>query len=149
MPASDELVIATRRTSPYNRGRGAIAVHDAEKMAAKTSRVVNQRIGAMVATAVEGADGPWRALNGPMLRKRLPDGYGVVFRPARGIHTQFMRFPIDLNFLDMSDSVVNDRSSIAPWRFDFTNATAVIEMNAGAAVENNVQPGDQLVFQAS
>jgi uncharacterized membrane protein (UPF0127 family) len=71
----------------------------------------------------------------------------MLFRPARGIHTQFMRFPIDLIFLDKTNNVVKVRPAMAPWRFDFTNADAVIEMNAGAAAANDVLPGDRLLFQ--
>jgi uncharacterized membrane protein (UPF0127 family) len=115
-------------------------------MAARVSKVVNERTGAVVATAIAEADGPWQAFKGLMFRKDLPDGQGMVFRPARGIHTHFMRFPIDLIFLDKSDRVVKIRPAMVPWRFDFTNAAAVIEMNAGAAQAQDVQPGDHLLF---
>jgi uncharacterized membrane protein (UPF0127 family) len=108
-------------------------------------RAVNTRTGDVVATAVTEAASPWQAFKGLMLRKALPDGHGLLFRPARGIHTQFMRFPIDLVFLDKSDTVVKIRPAMRPWRFDFTNADAVIEMNAGAAA--NIRTGDRLHFE--
>jgi uncharacterized protein len=116
-------------------------------MAPRFSSVVNDRTGAIVGDAIAEADGPWQSFKGLMLRKSLPDGHGMVFRPARGIHTQFMRFPIDLIFLDKSNLVVKIRPAMRPWRFDFTNADAVIEMNAGAAAANDVRVGDRLVFQ--
>jgi uncharacterized membrane protein (UPF0127 family) len=34
-----------------------------------------------------------------------------------------------------------------PWRWDFTNASGVIEMNPGSAAKYDVQPGDQLQFE--
>src|SRR4051812_16774374 len=108
-------------------------------MAEKLSRIVLARTGSVVATAITDASGPWTSFKGLMLRKDLPDGHGMMFRPARGIHTQFMRFPIDLIFLDKSNRVVKVRSAMAPWRFDFTNADAVIEMNAGAARRYDIQ----------
>jgi uncharacterized membrane protein (UPF0127 family) len=116
-------------------------------MAGKISQVVNERTGAVVATAIAEADGPWQAFKGLMFRKDLPDGHGMLFRPARGIHTHFMRFPIDLIFLDKSDRVVKIRPAMVPWRFDFTNAAGVIEMAAGRAEANDIRPGDQLLFQ--
>lgn len=115
-------------------------------MSQRTSKVVNKRTGATVASAVAEAANPWQAFKGLMFRKALPEGHGMVFRPARGIHTQFMRFPIDLIFLDKSGQVVKIRPAMGPWRFDFTNADAVIEMNAGAARAAGLQPGDELDF---
>lgn len=116
-------------------------------MAARVSRLVNLRTDQVVATSIEEADGAWKAFKGLMLRMDLPEGHGMVFRPARGIHTHFMRFPIDLVFLDGANLVVKIRPAMAPWRFDFTNAAGVIELRSGAAAANDIQQGDQLVFE--
>jgi uncharacterized membrane protein (UPF0127 family) len=116
-------------------------------MAARVYEIVNARTGNIVATHIEEASGPWRAFRGLMLRKRLPDGHGMLFRPARGVHTQFMRFPIDLIFLDKDNRVVKIRASMPPWRFDFTSAAAVIEMNGGAAARAGIAVGDELRLQ--
>jgi uncharacterized membrane protein (UPF0127 family) len=113
-------------------------------MARKINRVVNTRTGAVVGTEVAEAASPWQAFKGLMFRKSLDDGEGMLFRPARGIHTHFMRFPIDLIFLDKQDRVTKIRPAMVPWRFDFTNAGGVIEMNAGAAEAKDIRAGDQL-----
>ncbi len=113
-------------------------------MGNKVNKVVNVRTGAVVAEAIAEANGPWQAFKGLMFRKEMPQGHGVMFRPARGIHTHFMRFPIDLIFLDKQNTVTKIRPAMPPWRFDFTNAGGVIEMNAGAAYVNDIRPGDQL-----
>jgi len=84
-----------------------------------------------------------------MFRKGLPDGHGMFFRSAKGIHTQFMRFPIDLIYLDKHNQVVKVRPSMRPWRFDFTNAAAVIEMTGGTAASLDVRAGDRLEFTAA
>lgn len=116
-------------------------------MASARQQVVNLRTGRVVGTCIEEAKGPWKSFRGLMLRKGLADGEGMVFRPAKGIHTQFMRFPIDLIFLDKQNQVVKVRPSMPPWRFDFTNAAAVIEMTSGAAEQADIRPGDQLEFR--
>lgn len=116
-------------------------------MAARVFEVVNARTGQVVATHVEEAAGAWRAFRGLMLRKHLPPGHGMIFRPARGVHTQFMRFPIDLIFLDKDNRVVKIRPSMPPWRFDFTSAAAVIEMTGGSAEQAGIRPGDELRFR--
>ncbi|HKG26077.1 MAG TPA: DUF192 domain-containing protein [Thermomicrobiales bacterium] len=118
-------------------------------MAVPVHRVVNTRTGRVVGTAIEEAKGPWQSFRGVMFRKGLPDGHGMLFRPAKGIHTQFMRFPIDLIFLDKQNQVVKVRPSMRPWRFDFSNAAAVIEMTGGTAETVDVRVGDRLEFQSS
>ncbi|CAA9537340.1 MAG: hypothetical protein AVDCRST_MAG73-1544 [uncultured Thermomicrobiales bacterium] len=115
---------------------------------ATAQRVTNQRTGRIVLTGVRTAEGAWGSFKGLMLKKHLPDGEGLLFRPARGIHTQFMRFPIDLVFLDEAHRVTKVREAMRPWRFDFTSAAAVIEINPGAARAADIRPGDLLVFEA-
>ena len=116
-------------------------------MAKPAQRVVNERTGQVVLTAVREAAGAWGSFKGLMFRKGLPDGHGLLFRPARGIHTHFMRFPIDLVFLDQTDTVSKVREAMRPWRVDFTSAAGVIEINPGAARANDIRPGDRLRFE--
>ena len=113
----------------------------------KSSVVRNERNGQIVGDDIEEAAGLWGSFKGLMMRKSIPDGYGLVFRPARGIHTNFMRFPIDLIYFDKDHRVSRVRPAMKPWRWDFTNAAGVIEMNPGSAAKSDVQPGDQLHFE--
>ena len=115
-------------------------------MSVPVHQVMNTRTGRVVGTAIEEAKGPWRSFRGLMFRDGLLEGHGMLFRPAKGIHTQFMRFPIDLIYLDKQNRVVKVRPSMRPWRFDFTNAAAVIEMTGGTAAAVDVLAGDQLEF---
>lgn len=117
----------------------------AKKRAAQ--RVINERTGSTLASAVRLAEGAWGSFKGLMFDQRLPEGHGLLFRPARGIHTHFMRFPIDLVFVDEAGRVTSVREAMRPWRFEFTNAAGVIELNAGAARAADVRPGDQLRFE--
>jgi uncharacterized membrane protein (UPF0127 family) len=101
----------------------------------------------VVLNHVRPVSGPWGSFKGLMLDASLPAGHGLLFRPARGIHTHFMRFPIDLIFLDEADRVVGVREAMRPWRFDFTCAAAVIEANAGTARARGIAVGDRLRFE--
>ena len=116
-------------------------------MSAPEQQIRDERTGRIVATAVRRAEGAWGNFVGLMFKKELRQGHGLLFRPARGIHTHFMRFPIDLIFLDRTNRVTKIREAMRPWRFDFTLAEAVIEMNAGTAKAMEIQPGDQLTFE--
>ena len=81
-----------------------------------------------------------------MFARSLDDGRGVLFRPAQGVHTHFMRFAIDLVYLDDAHRVQAIREVMPPWRFDFRSSAAVIETNAGAARAADIQVGDELRF---
>jgi uncharacterized protein len=108
--------------------------------------MTNVRTGKTVTSSIDEAKGLWKSFKGLMFRKEMPADYGLIFRPAKGIHTHFMRFPIDLIYLDKNDAVSKIRPAMPPWRFDFTNASGVIEMNAGVASALDIQVGDKLTF---
>ncbi|MBW3634712.1 MAG: DUF192 domain-containing protein [Chloroflexi bacterium] len=107
-------------------------------------RVVNGRNDRVFLSDLREARGLWGKFAGLMLAPSLGEAQGVLFRPARGIHTYFMRFPIDLIYLDEAYRVSAIREAMPPWRLDLRSATAVIEVNAGAARANDIQIGDEL-----
>jgi uncharacterized membrane protein (UPF0127 family) len=118
-------------------------------MESQTFEVVDTRTNTLVATTVEEATGWWQSFRGLMLVKDLPVERGLLIRPARGIHTHFMRFPIDLIYLDERNRVVKVRSGMAPWRVDPVRAAAVIEVGAGLADAADVRVGDELLLRPS
>jgi uncharacterized membrane protein (UPF0127 family) len=120
-----------------------------EHVTPQGQRVVVERTGKIGATDVRRAEGVWGNFVGLMFKPHLPEGQGLLFTPARGIHTHFMRFPIDLVYFDKSNRVTKVREAMRPWRFDLTNAAGVIELNAGTARAADIQPGDQLRFEAA
>ena len=116
-------------------------------MADQSFEVVDVRTNTLIATTVEAAVGWWRSFRGLMFQKGLGDDRGLLIRPARGIHTHFVRFPIDLIFLDERNQVVKIRSEMRPWRIDPSRAAAVIEVPAGLADAAGVHVGDEIVLR--
>ena len=88
---------------------------------------------------------------GLMFRASLPDGYGLLLRPCSSIHMFFMRFPLDVVFVDGDGRVVRILDSIRPWRASFPvrGAKAAIELGAGAARRAGVSPGDVLTLSSN
>jgi uncharacterized membrane protein (UPF0127 family) len=113
-----------------------------------TLRVQNRTKGTTVAEHVAVAGGAWSRFWGLMGRKRLEPGRGLLIRPCRSIHMFFMRFPIDAVFLDREGRVVRVVQGVKPWRLAFggKGAHEVLELNAGAAGEAKVEPGDEIAF---
>lgn len=111
--------------------------------------VVNARTGRVFLSDLREARGPWGKFTGLMFARSLGGDHGLLFRAAQGVHTHFMRFPIDLIYLDDASRVEAIRESMAPWRFDFRLAAAVIEVNAGVAKSSDIQIGDRLHIEVT
>ena len=75
---------------------------------------------------------PSLRLRGLLGRSGLPDGEGLLLRPAGSIHTLFMRFPIDVVFLDRELGVRKVVRELGPWRLTFERgARSALELAAG------------------
>ncbi len=78
-------------------------------------------------------------------RSGFAPGEGLWILPCESVHTFFMRFPIDLVYLDRALRVKKVRHRVGAWRVSacFT-AHSVLELPAGTALATRTQPGDQL-----
>lgn len=106
--------------------------------------VRNRARGLTLGTAVAEADSFLLRLRGLMFRKALAPGEGLVIRPCNAVHTHFMRFPIDVLFLDDEGRVLHVIPAMPPWRQSpiVRGARAVLELASGAA--GTTQAGDRL-----
>ena len=78
--------------------------------------------------------------------EQQPNGEGLLLRPARAVHTWFMRFPIDAVFLDGEGRVLKIAADLRPWRAaGCRGARAVLELSSGESERRGVRPGDRLV----
>ena len=70
---------------------------------------------------------------------------GLWIVPCPMIHTFFMRFAIDVLFLDRRLNVVRVLENLKPWRLSpwVFRATSVLEL-AGGRLQGSVRVGDQL-----
>lgn len=84
-------------------------------------------------------------LLGLMFRKGMKREEALVFYRAASIHTFFMRFPIDLVYLDKQNKVVKIYDALKPWKLAFcVKAFAVIELPAHKASQKSLKIGDVL-----
>lgn len=86
---------------------------------------------------------------GLMGRKGLDEGEALYIAPCSSIHTFFMRFPIDVAFVDRENRVVKVAEAVKPWRvlMGAKGAHAVVELSAGSLGRAGVADGDQLELQ--
>lgn len=103
--------------------------------------------GAAVCERCVVADRPLLRMRGLLGRRDLHADEGLLLRPASSIHTHFMRFPIDVVFLDCEGRVVDVRNALRPWRTARKRgAKAVLELRAGEARRRGVAVGDVLAL---
>jgi uncharacterized membrane protein (UPF0127 family) len=105
--------------------------------------------GTVVCDRCTVADSPVTRLRGLLGRDGLEQGEGLLLRPASSIHTFFMRFPIDVVFLDRALVVVGIADGVDPWRAaSQRGAKAVLELPAGESSRRGLTVGDQLTLAA-
>lgn len=113
------------------------------------TRVANKTRGTVLADAAQTARTPWSQFVGLMGRAVFPAGQGLVFPGTRGVHTHFMRFPIDIVFHDRAGIIVGVEHALRPWRFSAYHfrAKGAIELPAGTLRASNTRPGDELLIE--
>jgi uncharacterized membrane protein (UPF0127 family) len=110
--------------------------------------ITNETQGTPVAGAVRAVH-TWKArLTGLLATPALAEGQGLWLSPCTSVHTLFMRYAIDVIFLD-ADGRVLHCVTLAPWRLSrwVPKAAGVLELAAGAAQKTRLRVGDRLLFK--
>ena len=112
------------------------------------SQAFNLTRGAVVAARVELADDYESRSRGLLGRDLLPPGEALWIGPCpcgEMIHTFFMRFAIDVIFLDKNRRVVRVIERLKPWRLTawVLRARSVLELPAGT-LDGSVRVGDEI-----
>ena len=108
----------------------------------------NQTRNTLLGETVEVADTSEKRRVGLLKHTRLDPGSGLWIVPCESVHTFFMKFPIDLVYLDKSRKVRKVRHAVPPWRLSacFT-AHSILELPAGTAEKSGTLPGDELFIE--
>lgn len=107
--------------------------------------------GVEIAKNIEFARTKLCQMAGLMFRKDIPSDYSMIFilkKPSYvNVHMLFMRFPIDVIFLDEKKEVLG-LSWLNPWTGykAMKNIKYVIEMKAGTIERYNISTGGRMEF---
>src|SRR3954471_22483827 len=124
----------------------AIPVRGAPHMPNST-RVAVTRNGDRVCPTCLVARSPLKRMKGLLGRRSLSRDEGIWLEPASSVHTWFMRFPIDVVFVDKEMRVVRIVEALAPWRFaGKRGARSALELAAGVAARAGLAEGDVLTI---
>ena len=107
-------------------------------------RVINLTNNAVLADKVKLADTFLSRLVGLLNRKSLENGEALILKPATSIHTFFMRFTIDVIFLDKNGRIIGILPSIRPFRISpiYFKSKLVIELPNDTLKMTKTQLGD-------
>jgi uncharacterized membrane protein (UPF0127 family) len=111
-------------------------------------RITNLSKNTVLATEVELADNPYRRMKGLLGRANLSPGQGLIIKPCSSIHTFFMRFAIDVAFLDKENKIIKIIENLVPFRFTplYFKAAFAVELPAGTLKASQTQAGDFLTI---
>lgn len=103
---------------------------------------------AVLARRVRVATSFWTRLVGLIGKPFLPAGEALVIKRCRAVHTCFMRFNIDVAFLDERGKVLKILVNLRPYRFPrpVPEAFQVVELPAGTLGRTGTLPGDMLTL---
>jgi uncharacterized protein len=113
-------------------------------------QIVNETRGCVLAERAELATRALDRMRGLLGRDGLDAGTGLVIDPCNSIHTFFMRFPIDVLFLDVEGDVIRAFDTLPPWRLTriYAAARQVVELPAGRLSATGTEVGDRIVFSS-
>jgi uncharacterized membrane protein (UPF0127 family) len=115
---------------------------------ASLARVRRKADGAVICDRCEIPETAFGRARGLLGRDGLEPGAGMLIDRAGSVHMLFMRFPIDVVFLDRDWQVVGVRHGLRPWRFaGARRAVAALELPAGAAAAAGIEERDVLALE--
>jgi len=81
----------------------------------------------------------------------LPTGEGLLIERTQSIHMFFMRYPIDVVFVDRQAKVIRTVTGLRPWRVIWwaRGARDCLELPVGAVEASGTVRGDQLAVSPS
>ncbi|PWW27048.1 hypothetical protein DFO73_109214 [Cytobacillus oceanisediminis] len=90
----------------------------------------------------------WKRFKGLMLTKSMPENFALHLSPCPSIHTFFMRYNIDVLYLNDRNEIVGLEENLEPGKAGkrFPEAVSVIELPAGKIKHTSTAAGQAVAF---
>ena len=104
----------------------------------------------VLATFVEIADTSFKRMCGLLGRSSMKPTQALVIIPCQSIHMLFMKFAIDVIFIDDKNKVIGLSARIKPFQFSgiFWKSACAIELPSGTIEATKTQIGDSIQIWA-
>ena len=113
--------------------------------------VRNEDRDTVLGEAIEVASTAVHRVKGLLGRECLEDGQGLLFFRCASLHTFFMRFPVDILYVDKSGKVLKIAPEVKPFKLvaaPFRSYFA-LELPMGSVRRSKTRVGDHLRFVES
>jgi len=101
--------------------------------------------GTIICERCKVSDRAPRRVRGLLGRKQLDPDEGMLLRPAWSVHTAFLRFPIDVLFVNGEQVVMKKVANLKPFRTaTCLGAREVVELAAGVCDRLGIEAGQRL-----
>lgn len=109
--------------------------------------ITDSKTGLVLFSNARIANGFFQRGLGLLFTKTIGENEALLFKNAPSIHTFFMRYCIDIIFLDRSARVIKVHAGARPFRVFWCWASYfTVETGAHAAGKKNIQIGQQFCF---
>ncbi|RLQ84891.1 DUF192 domain-containing protein [Planomicrobium sp. Y74] len=110
--------------------------------------LINYSTGSMIAKEVKQAHRFWPRFKGLMFTNSMPAGRALHLAPCNSIHTFFMKYEIDVLYINKENEIVGIEECLKPGRLGsrFSGASSVIEFPAGAINHLTAAVGHTVAF---
>ena len=111
-------------------------------------RVHNRSRDSIVGDRIEVANTPETRNRGLLKHTSLGRGEGLWIVPTQSIHMFFMKFALDIVYLNKGKKVLKVVKNLKPWRISLClPAHSVLELPVGTIARTGTRKGDQLEFE--
>jgi uncharacterized protein len=101
-----------------------------------------------IGESINSAETSAQRRTGLLKHEKLDEGTGLWIVPCEAVHTFFMKFALDLIYVDRKHRVRKTVRALAPWRMSIClPAHSILELPPGTIERTNTQKHDQLEFQ--
>jgi hypothetical protein len=111
-------------------------------------KIFNKTKGTALADEAVLADTLFLRMKGLLDKKNIKKGQALILKPCDSIHTFFMRFAIDVIFVDQKHRVDLAISCLKPWRLSplCWRAKLAIEFPCGVIQDSHTEKGDEITI---
>lgn len=121
---------------------------DLSKQYGQRLRALNITSGGILAEPLGLALTPWKRMRGLLARPCLKDLEGLLLQPCNSVHMFFMKYAIDVVFLDTQNKVVGLKKGLKPWHIATCFlAHSTLELVVGQISATKTNLGDLVVFE--
>lgn len=119
------------------------------KKGVQRMELVNRSTGTIIAENVIPAYTFIKRLKGLMFTSSFPEGYAIHIQPCRSIHSYFMKYEIDVLYLNAKNQIIAAECYFRPGTIGrhHEGTESVIELPAGTIHKKKIEIGHNVQIQ--